>query len=258
MNGLPFPGPGLPASAERLLHAACDEAGLRGPLYWHGNPAVLDAPRVALVGTREPIAWTLSAMEGLAGILAQLGATIVSGGAIGTDSAAHRGALHTGGRTVVVLPCPIEDIDLRRWRPALAGLWDLERVLFLSPFRSGTRPRRGHPIVRNRLVAALSDAAVIGQTGLQGGTNHLLACATTRGMPVFFLDAGVEDTALAQALRTLEAGGAVRFDERMALEGRPLGAGILRAAANFRQRRQRDDDAQLRWCEPPEDYRPGV
>ncbi|MDK2972808.1 MAG: processing protein [Candidatus Sumerlaeota bacterium] len=240
-----------------ILDTALDDAGLTGPLFLAGNPAILCQPRVAAVGTREPAPWTLSAIEGLAASLASLGACLVSGGAVGTDCAAHSGALHAGGATVVVAPCPLEDISLSSWRSALSGRWDLARTLFLSPFPRGTRPRRGHPLVRNRLIATLATAGVVGATGLTGGTNHFIRLALDRRMPLFFLDSRPEDPVLRQALETLHLRGAVPFSEDEALEARALSAKVLAAAASFERRVREQGSAQLRWCEDEAEYLTG-
>ena len=63
----------------------------------------MPAPSVAIVGTRYPTAQAATYTFELAGRLARSGVTVWSGGAVGIDAAAHRGALEAGGTSVVVV-----------------------------------------------------------------------------------------------------------------------------------------------------------
>lgn len=214
LRGEPFRDPPSPGEAwQGVLSAAMAEAGLSGPCYWCGNVEALERPRIAIGGTREPDRWTETAIEGLAGLIVQGGGCVVSGGAVGIDLAAHRGALEAGGTTVVVLTEPIERIRLDSWRRPGGPRWDLERTLFLSLFPPGRRVTASNPLVRNRLVAALGQVAVIGQTRPRSGTNHFLGHAERLRRACWFLDAPGDDEGLEAALRLMEARGAVRFTE---------------------------------------------
>ncbi|MCB2153661.1 DNA-protecting protein DprA [bacterium] len=202
----------------RLLAEAQSSAGLKGTLFAAGNPKLLTQPLVGIAGSRSAEGWALTALEALAGNLAHEGLAVVSGGAKGTDIAAHRGALQAGGSTIVVLPCAIEDISLDSWRPSMANLWDMERTLFLSPFPKGFRPTRSSPIIRNRLIASLAHVAVAGQTGLQGGTNHFISEVLSLGTSLHFLKSETDDGALVSALAQLERRGARPFTAEATLD----------------------------------------
>ncbi|MBI5153749.1 DNA-processing protein DprA [Candidatus Poribacteria bacterium] len=225
-------------AAIAVLEDAADSAGFRRPLHFHGNAELLAMPLISMAGSRRAEGWSLTSMEALAGHLTLEGACVVSGGALGTDLAAHRGALQAGGCTIVIPPCALEAVHLDSWRRGMAATWDMKRTLFLSPFRAGERiDQRNAPIVRNRLIAALASGAIAGETGLTGGTNHFIELILQRHVPLFFLDSRPPDPALRRALRTIEQRGGSRFTAAQALERR-LARHILAAAHSHQTREQ--------------------
>lgn len=230
-------------AARQVLAEAMDRAALRGPLWGAGFPGAVLRPRVAVAGSREAAAGPLAAIEVLAAGLAARGACIVSGGAIGTDVAAHRGALDAGGFTVIVSPTPLQRIDPDSWRPGLRDFLDCERTLFLSPFGPRHRSQRGDPIVRNRLIAALGQVAVVGQTAVRSGSNHFLGVAKALGVPRFFLDPVASTPGLTSALALLERSGATRFLEAD-VRSPGLVDAIIGAAHSFEKQQDRERAAQ--------------
>jgi len=222
-----------------------------GELTAMGNEALLDGLFVSVGGSREAEGWDATAIEALAGTLAAEGTCIVSGGAEGTDVAAHRGALESGRATIVVPPIPLEEIDLRRWRPGMMRVWDPDRTLFLSLFPRGARVTRSNPIVRNRLVAGLADAAVAGRTAIKSGTNHFISECLAAKTPLYVLDTKPQDAELRAALATLAKSGATLFAREEALDA-PLARRIVRAARDNRRRRDDEDSAQLTLLERAE------
>ena len=79
-------------------------------LYANGRPETLNAPCVAIVGTRHPTSYGARVAKKLSRTLAQQGACIVSGMATGIDGYAHQAALEVGGRTVAVLGAGIDEV----------------------------------------------------------------------------------------------------------------------------------------------------
>ena len=89
-----------------ILRGCTDEDGKSNPplvLYYRGNLKALDAPGIAVIGTREPTATGVNAGHYFSEELARHGFNIVSGLAIGCDTAGHEGALAAGGLTTAFL-----------------------------------------------------------------------------------------------------------------------------------------------------------
>src|SRR5690606_35537498 len=121
----------LEPSARGDLLRALDTARLSEPIFYSGNLSLLSRPLISMAGSRAAALWALTLMEGRAGRRVGQGCCIVSGGAVGTDSAAHRGALPSGGETTCILPSPLDDLGVNTRRPELRGLLDWNRMLFL-------------------------------------------------------------------------------------------------------------------------------
>jgi DNA processing protein len=124
-----------------------------------GDPAVLAAPSVAIVGARACSDYGAHVARSLARELAAAGVVVVSGLARGVDGWAHRGTLDTGGTTVAVLGCGI-DRDYPRAHSALAA----EIVgsgLVVSEYPPGVAPAPWRFPARNRIVAGLAVATVV-------------------------------------------------------------------------------------------------
>lgn len=162
-------------------------------------------PTIAIVGSRHATHYGLSFATELASALASDGCTIVSGGAIGIDGAAHRGALERG-RTIVVLggsldhPYPPQHEPL--FEEVLAGGGALVSE---APF--GTRPLAGLFPRRNRIIAALSHAVVVVQAARGSGSLITARLARELGVPVFAVP-GAPGDAVAEGTKDLLRSGA--------------------------------------------------
>jgi len=138
-------------------------------VYIVGDARVPTLPALAIVGARKATPYGLSLARRFARRAAQRGLVIVSGGAIGCDQAAHRGALEGGGLTVVVLGCGADIVY-----PARAGGLFEQVVVgggaILSEAPWGSSPSKWSFRLRNRLIAGLAQATLIVEAGLPSGT----------------------------------------------------------------------------------------
>jgi len=137
-------------------------------LYVRGALMDVDALAVAIVGSRTATSYGLAVAERLAAELAARGITVVSGLARGIDSAAHRGALRAGGRTIAVLGSGVDVIYPPENRRLAREIESHGAVL--SQFAPGTRPLAGHFPARNRVIAGLSLGVVVVEAAERSGS----------------------------------------------------------------------------------------
>lgn len=155
-------------------------------LYARGTMQDLDStPAVAVVGTRRASRDGWREAYALSAGLAAGGMVVVSGGAVGIDAAAHSGALAAGGRTIVVMACPLnenypaDNADLRRQVVEQGGL-------LLSEFPPDEPYKCEFPI-RNRLMVGLSQAVCLAETPTRSGARITARLAREQNREVFAL-----------------------------------------------------------------------
>ncbi|MFE9690474.1 DNA-processing protein DprA [Micromonospora sp. NPDC005806] len=127
---------------------------------------------VAVVGARAATPYGTHVATELGYGLADRGWTVVSGGAFGIDSAAHRGALTAGGLTVAVLACGVD----RPYPMGNAALFDriAETGLLVSEWMPGAEPLRPRFLIRNRVIAAATLGTVLVEAAARSGATQTL------------------------------------------------------------------------------------
>ncbi|HNB23580.1 MAG TPA: DNA-processing protein DprA [Candidatus Melainabacteria bacterium] len=140
-------------------------------LYMKGQltPQELDHS-IAIVGTRRPTTYGQRLAKEFARGLAEAGATIVSGMAIGVDSLCHWGAIEGGGRTVAVLANGPDLCYPTSNRPLYNGLIDGTHGAVISEFFPGTKPESWRFPARNRIISGLSKGVVVIEAGATSGS----------------------------------------------------------------------------------------
>jgi DNA processing protein len=163
-------------------------------LFWKGEICREDAQAIAIVGTRSPSPRSAQLAHDLASDLATQGWTIVSGLARGIDTAAHRGALAAGGRTIAVLGCGVNVVyppENARLASEIASSGALISEVYPDVNPSATALMR-----RNRLIAALCRATIVVEAPADSGALHAARSAHALGRPVFAIDNSQGNTAL--------------------------------------------------------------
>jgi DNA processing protein len=158
-----------------------------------GNFATLGRPAVAMVGTRHATAAGLGFMANLAEAFASRGYAVASGMAMGTDAAAHRGALRAdgGSQTIAVLAGGADSI----WPLENERLYHyiLERGAVISEMPVGSMPVASNFIQRNRWIAGISEKLILGEADLKSGSMATAAFALDFGRPVFAIPSHPSD-----------------------------------------------------------------
>jgi DNA processing protein len=152
-------------------------------LWVRGELEAQDALAIAIVGTRRASAYGMAAAERLAFDLAARGVTVVSGLARGIDTAAHRGALAAGGRTIAVLGAGV-DVVYPPENDELGRSIE-QRGARLSQFPPGTPPLAWNFPARNRTLAGLALGVVVVEAPERSGALITAGLAGELGREVF-------------------------------------------------------------------------
>jgi DNA processing protein len=175
--------PGYPPLLEAI--ATPPELHVRGTLMPD------DALAIAIVGSRRATPYGTSQAERLAADLAVRGVTVVSGLARGIDTAAHRGALAAGGRTIAVLGTGV-DVVYPPENVALAAEIVRHGAL-VSQFPPGTPPTPWNFPIRNAVIAGLSLGVVVVEAAEKSGALITARLAADLGREVFAIPGRITD-----------------------------------------------------------------
>ena len=154
---------------------------------------------VGVVGTRSPTAQARYRTEGIVERLVELGATLVSGLALGIDAAAHWAAMRVpDSYQLAILGSGVLQVYPGENQPLAEALL-LGAGTLVSEWAPDAAPSRSQLVSRNRTLAALCGALIVVETGDQGGAMHAARFAHDFGRPVFVAD--LEATGNQQLLR---------------------------------------------------------
>ena len=151
-------------------------------MYVKGEASLLQHRNIGIVGSRKCTSYGSAAARYLAGNLARFGYGIVSGMAYGIDACAGRGALDADGSTIAVLGCGVDICYPQSNRNLYRKIG--ERGLIVSEYPPGTKPLSGFFPMRNRIIAALSQAVVIVEAAERSGALITVSIAADNGTPV--------------------------------------------------------------------------
>lgn len=224
-GGWPPPGPAGPppsqtadgypliTSGARTVIEAGDPVYPRGLAYVEDRPKALyvvgDAaalsPGIAIVGARKATPYGLACARRFAALAAQMGVTVISGGAIGCDQAAHEGALRAGGTTVVVLGSGADVVYPKRGKALFEEVVGRGGAL-VSEQPWGYLPRKFAFRKRNRIIAGLASAVLIVEAGLPSGTFSTADYALEAGREVLVVPGAIFSRESAGSNRLLRDG----------------------------------------------------
>lgn len=144
--------------------------GMRPPpvLFLHGNIALLEQPKIAIVGSRKATPQAVQIAKQFGEELSQQGITVISGFADGIDAAAHQGALLGKNSTIGVLGTGIDIVYPAKNQDLAVEM--SQKGLLLSEFPLQTTPVAKNFPRRNRLIAALGMATVVIEAAEKSGS----------------------------------------------------------------------------------------
>jgi DNA processing protein len=159
-------------------------------LWMRGDAALLKRPGIAVVGTRHPTPYGAGMAEMLSRDLAGRGVVILSGMARGVDTAAHKGALDAGGKTVAVWGTGI-DVVYPKENKKLAERIVEQGGAIVSEYAMGTFPAPQNFPIRNRILSGMSLGVLVVEAGEYSGTRITARCAMEQNRDVYAVPGNV-------------------------------------------------------------------
>lgn len=169
-----------PLRLKQVLQEKCPSI-----LYIWGNESLWNNPNIGFCGSREASLRSIEVTQDMAKQVALQKWGVVSGHAKGIDRVAHHIALQNGGFTIVVVPEGLVGFKLNS---ELQSLVTQQNILIVSEFPPNAHWSMANAMTRNHTICGLSDALVVVQAGLKGGTFEAGKFALKQKMPLFVAD----------------------------------------------------------------------
>ncbi len=185
-------------------------------LYVAGDPALLSAPGVAIVGSRNASAQGLDNARQFARTLAAANQIVISGMALGIDAAAHEGALDAAGKTVAVLGTGVDVIYPARHKTLAARIAAHGALVSEQPLGMGAIahnfPRR------NRILSGLARGVLVVEAAAQSGSLITARLAVEQGRDVFAIPGSIHSPLSKGCHQLIKQGAKLVDDARDILE----------------------------------------
>ena len=171
-------------SSEYYPHNLLSLQDLPLVLYVDGDERVLtNELATSIVGARKASDYGKSIARALSSALSSRGFTIVSGGALGIDSAAHQGALDENGKTICVLGCGLGTNYLMDNKPLRDEI--VKNGALVTEFPPFTSASRTTFPLRNRIISGMTLGTIVVEAGEKSGSLITARCALEQGRDVF-------------------------------------------------------------------------
>lgn len=161
-------------------------------LYYKGRlPDWNAVPFIGVVGTRKASAYGLQVAHQMGKQIAMHGGFLVSGGAVGGDTAAMEGALEAGCPVIGVLGCGVDIVYPRNNRRLFSAV--MEDGCLLSEYPPGIQPLPWHFLERNRIISGISNGVLIVEAPKVSGALNTARHALEQGRDVFVVPGNINN-----------------------------------------------------------------
>lgn len=156
-------------------------------LFYYGDWSLVNSIKdhIAVIGTRKPTEYGERMTKKIVTDLVTMGQVIVSGMALGIDSIAHQAAIDHGGMTIAVLGSGIDHCYPVRNQALYQTIKD--HHLLISEYPGNLPAKKDYFPIRNRLVAALSEAVFVAEAHERSGTLITVSQALNQGKDIYCL-----------------------------------------------------------------------
>ncbi|MCR5485547.1 MAG: DNA-processing protein DprA [Clostridiales bacterium] len=158
---------------------------------WGDLSCVRDKATIAVVGSRSASVKSVDIAGKLCDELARAGAVVVSGCALGVDSAAHTGALHGKGKTVAVLGCGL-NVPYLRQNEALRNAISKNGAV-ITEYLPDTEAKASNFPARNRIISGLSKGVLVVEAGVRSGSLITAGYAAEQGRDLYAVPGDITD-----------------------------------------------------------------
>ncbi len=198
-------------------------------VYVKGRVDLLNAPALAIVGSRNATPQGLANAEAFAAALSDAGLSIVSGLALGIDAAAHRGGLRGASSTVAVIGTGIDRVYPARNQELARCI--AEDGAILSEFPLGTPALKENFPRRNRIISGLARGCLVVEAADRSGSLITARLAGEQGRDVFAIPGSIHSPLSKGCHRLIKQGAKLVDDARDILDELNMSPSAMRPPA---------------------------
>lgn len=174
-------------------------------LYVDGElPDIDNSIVIGIVGTRRASDYAVKAADVMSRGIAERGAIVASGGALGVDTAAHNGAMLAGGKTIAVLGCGLGTKYLMENKPLRDAV--VKNGALITEFQPFTPASKYTFPIRNRIISGISLGVLVVEASVKSGSLITANYALEQGKDVFALPCSILDPAFAGTNKLIDDG----------------------------------------------------